>query len=123
VIDRRGDEDHDDPEAGYVIGPGEGGPDVQLRRARREPLGTRSDEWIAGQIRERIAASSLAASGIEVEVGAGEVRLRGRVSGPAAKRLAEQIAESVAGSRSVRSELGIGPDRGDAPGGRTPRRA
>jgi hypothetical protein len=101
---------------GYVIGPTPGAPDVEVTPRREGARATRSDDWIRGQIVERLRASSLAGSPIEVDVRNGDVRLRGSVSGPAAKHLVEQIAESVGGIRSVRSELDItgGDPRGEA---------
>jgi hypothetical protein len=96
-----------EPRGGYVIGPSAGAPDVEVTPGSDARRATRSDEWIRGQIVGRIQASSLAGAPIDVEVRNGDVCLRGSVSGPAAKHLVEQIAESIGGIRSVRSDLEI----------------
>jgi hypothetical protein len=114
VSDREHDADPD-PKGGYVIGPGEGEPDVVLSPSSREARASRSDEWILAQIRERLGASSLADSHIDVQVTHADVVLRGHVTGPGAKHLVEQIAESVAGIRTVRSELTVPSDQPDVP--------
>src|SRR5688500_18220935 len=95
----------DDERPGYVIGPASGGSDVQLGGAAGESGVTHSDAEILSAVEARIAASSLAAHRLEVHVVNRVVRLRGRVPDEAAKHLAEQIGESVAGVRSVQSEL------------------
>jgi hypothetical protein len=101
--------DRDDEECpGYVIGPGNGGADVQLGGTVGVTGVTHSDTEILSQVRARIAASSLAAHPLEIGVAGRVVTLAGRVPDEAAKHLAEQIAESVAGVKSVRSEIGVG---------------
>ncbi|MBI1735166.1 MAG: BON domain-containing protein [Candidatus Rokubacteria bacterium] len=102
-MDPRHQDDEERP--GYVIGPASGGADVQLGGAPGETGVTRSDEQIRADIEARIGASSLAAHGIEVRVVNRVVTLAGRVPDEAAKHLAEHIGETVAGVRSVRSEL------------------
>jgi osmotically-inducible protein OsmY len=96
-----------EPGGGYVIGPTSGAPDVEMTPRSEAARATRSDDWIRGQIVGRIQASSLAGAAIDVEVKNGDVHLRGSVTGPAAKHLVEQIAESIGGIRSVRSDLEI----------------
>lgn len=78
---------------------------------------TRSDQTIRQQIEVRIAASSLAGSPIDVDVRHGHVVLRGAVPGPAARHMAEQIAESVGGVQRVTNELCV-PARDDRSGRR-----
>ena len=105
--------DRDEERPGYVIGPGHGS-DVQLGGAVGETGVTHSDAEIHAEVSARVAASSLAAHGIEVGVEHRVVRLTGHVPDDAAKHLAEQIGESVAGVKGVRSELVVT----GGPGGR-----
>lgn len=97
---------------GYVIGPASGGADVQLGGAVGETGVTHSDPQIQAEVEARIAASSLAACRLAVRVTNRVVMLAGRVPDEAAKHLAEQIGESVAGVRSVTSELTVAPGSG-----------
>jgi hypothetical protein len=106
--------DRDEDRPGYVIGPASGGADVQLGGAAGETGVTHSDGEIQAAVTARIDASSLAACRLQVRVANRVVTLEGRVPDEAAKHLAEQIGESVAGARAVRSELIV--ERG--PGGR-----
>jgi osmotically-inducible protein OsmY len=92
---------------GYVIGPATGGPDVQLGGMVGETGVTHSDADIHGEVSARLGASSLASRRLEVRVANRVVTLAGSVPDAAAKRLAEQIGESVAGVKAVRSELTI----------------
>jgi hypothetical protein len=80
----------------------------------------RADDHIEAEICERMTDHpQLDARDIDVEVTGGEVRLGGSVSSRFAKRLAEDIADSVSGVREVHNELRV---RGTAPG-EAPRRA
>jgi BON domain/SPW repeat len=69
----------------------------------------RSDERLRDAICERMADSPLLdASDIDVSVAGGTVTLHGIVASRSAKRLAEQLADSIAGVRDVQNELRIG---------------
>lgn len=108
--------DRDDEERpGYVIGPATGGPDVQLGASMGETGVTHSDAEIQAQVEARVGASSLAARGLQVRVVNRVVTLAGSVPDEAAKHLAEQIGESVAGVKAVQSQLTVAQE----PGGRT----
>ena len=80
---------------------------MQVGGAVGETGVTHSDAEILSAVQARIAASSLAAHGLEVRVVNRVVTLLGRVPDDAAKHLAEQIGDSVAGARSVQSELTV----------------
>ena len=97
-----------------MIGPATGGPDVQLGAPPGETGVTHSDAQIQAQVEARVGASSLAAHGLEVRVVNRVVTLAGSVPDEAAKHLAEQIGESVAGVKAVRCELTVAQE----PGGR-----
>src|SRR5919109_1247222 len=77
--------------------------------AGRGPKGyRRSDERIQEDVNDRLTWSAeLDASDIEVRVVDGEVTLTGVVEDRAAKRLAEDLAEDIAGVRDVHNELKI----------------
>ena len=79
----------------------------------RGPRGyRRSDERIAEDVNYRLCDDSdLDAREIEVSVADGEVTLTGRVDNKAARRLAEDIAESVLGVRFVGNKLTIRAER------------
>jgi osmotically-inducible protein OsmY len=94
---------------GLVIGPTSGGPDVEVTAAAGITGSTHSDEEIHAEISARLHASSLASHHLDVQVKDRIVTLSGTVSDDAAKHLAEHIGESVAGVRSVRSELSVAP--------------
>jgi len=68
----------------------------------------RSDERIREEINDRLMANDrLDASDIEVQVKNGEVTLTGSVDSRSAKRLAEDIVESVAGVHEVMNQLRV----------------
>jgi hypothetical protein len=68
----------------------------------------RSDERIGEDINERLTHHpDIDASDIEVEVTGGNVTLKGKVDDRRAKRLAEDIAESVSGVHDVRNEIKV----------------
>ena len=77
--------------------------------AGRGPRGyTRSDERIREDVCERMSQhGQLDASDIEVRVTAAEVILQGSVGSRYAKRIAEDIAESVSGVREVSNQLRV----------------
>jgi len=77
--------------------------------AGRGPRGyTRSDERILEDVCERMTQhGQLDASDIEVRVTGAEVILQGSVGSRHAKRLAEDIAESVSGVREVSNQLRV----------------
>lgn len=98
--------EQDEGRGGYVIGPASHGPDVELTGKRQVPS-PHSDERIASEVQARYAASSLAGRRLDVRVEDRIVTIRGAVPDDAAKHLAEHVAESVAGVRSIRSELTV----------------
>lgn len=68
----------------------------------------RSDDRIREDICDRMAQhGQLDAAGLEVRVASGEVTLSGTVTDRYAKRLAEDIAESVSGVREVHNQVRI----------------
>jgi BON domain len=68
----------------------------------------RSDERISEEIGDRMTENDwLDASDVDVSVVGGEVTLSGSVDSRYAKRLAEDIAESVAGVRNVQNNLRV----------------
>jgi hypothetical protein len=68
----------------------------------------RSDERISEEIGDRMTENDwLDASDVDVAVAGGEVTLSGTVDSRYAKRLAEDIAESVAGVRNVQNNLRV----------------
>lgn len=75
--------------------------------AGRGPRGyQRSDERIREEINDRLTEhGEIDASDIEVSVAAGEVTLIGIVDSRQTKRMAEDVAESVAGVRDVHNNL------------------
>ncbi|MCZ7575316.1 MAG: BON domain-containing protein [Ardenticatenaceae bacterium] len=75
----------------------------------RGPRGyQRSDERICEDVCEALTAHGyLDASQIEVDVSNGEVTLRGTVRNRQAKRMAEDVAESVPGARDIYNRLRI----------------
>lgn len=76
----------------------------------------RSDERIREEVCERMAQHGrLDPSGLEVRVQDGEVTLSGSVSDRRAKRLAEDIADSVSGVREVHNQLRVSTEQGQAP--------
>jgi hypothetical protein len=82
----------------------------------RGPRGyVRSDERIYEDVCERMTRhGQLDAADIEVEVKKGEVYLNGEVASRSAKRLAEDISDSVSGVRDVHNNLQI-HSKGSAP--------
>ena len=83
--------------------------DVSGPYAGRGPKGyRRSDERIHEDVCDRLAEhSQLDASEIEVEVHSGEVTLSGTVESRYAKRLAEDIADTVSGVQDIHNRLQI----------------
>ncbi len=85
----------------------------------------RSDERIREDINDRLTEHDwLDASDVEVSVTAGEVTLTGAVESRHAKRLAEDIAESVVGVTNVQNNLRVrrertSPNAGDYAAGST----
>jgi hypothetical protein len=93
------------PPAPYAWPPQEASTDFRGRGPRGFQ---RSDERVREAICERMADSPvLDASDIDVGVAGGTVTLQGTVATRFAKRLAEQLVDSVAGVRDVRNELHI----------------
>jgi osmotically-inducible protein OsmY len=101
-----------DDRPGLVIGPTTTGADVQLQRsapaaARRG--GARVDRRIEDDIRRRLQAHSHPGlADIVVTARAGDVRLEGVVGDRATRRVAAEIADAVAGVKSVENRLTIG---------------
>jgi hypothetical protein len=83
--------------------------------AGRGPRGyRRSDERIREDVCDRFTEHGwLDASDIEVDVAHGEVTLTGLVASRAAKRLAEDVAESVSGVVEIHNQLRIRREQGD----------
>jgi hypothetical protein len=79
------------------------------RYSGRGPKGwQRSDDRIREDVNERLTDHpDVDASEIEVQVNNGEVTLSGTVEERRAKRLAEDIAESVSGVREVHNQLRV----------------
>jgi hypothetical protein len=75
----------------------------------RGPRGyARSDEQLRTEVCDRMADHPMLDAGnIDVSVENGDVRLQGTVSDRAARRLAEDIADSVSGVRDVHNELRV----------------
>lgn len=71
---------------------------------------TRSDERIGEEVNDLLAGhGDLDATDIDVQIAAGEVTLEGNVDDRLAKRLAEDLAQSVRGVRDVHNHLRIEP--------------
>jgi hypothetical protein len=81
--------------------------------AGRGPKGyQRSDDRIKEDVNDRLTENDrLDASEMEVAVKSGEVTLKGTVPNRQSKRLAEDIAESVAGVHDVMNQLRVVDDR------------
>jgi osmotically-inducible protein OsmY len=86
------------------------------RFAGRGPKGwQRSDERIRDDINERLTDHpDIDATEIQVQVNQAEVTLTGSVEERRAKRLAEDIAESVAGVKDVHNQLHVEPQHAGA---------
>jgi len=77
----------------------------------------RSDDRIREDVCDRMSQhGQLDASGLEVRVSNGEVTLSGSVSDRNAKRLAEDIAESVSGVREVHNQVRLSSSSPGQPG-------
>jgi len=63
------------------------------------------DEWIGGQVRQRLNSEGPDVAGVLIAVSDGMVTLRGSVANAMAAMRAEAAARSVAGVKSVRNEL------------------
>jgi osmotically-inducible protein OsmY len=114
----------------YVERPGWGDPSAwgaeraEGPHAGRGPRGyTRSDDRIREDVCDRLCEHGLVDAGdIEVRVTAGEVTLQGTVPERQQKRIAEDVAERVAGVREVHNNLrvnregGAGHEGGAEPG-------
>jgi osmotically-inducible protein OsmY len=87
------------------------------RYTGRGPRGyQRSDDRIREDVCDRLTMhGDVDASNVEVEVAGAEVTLRGTVDSRSARRLAEDIAESVHGVRHVHNEIRVG-QAGDTAG-------
>lgn len=83
---------------------------VEGPQTGRGPRGyQRSDERIHEEVCERLTQhGQIDASDIEIEVQQGEVTLTGTVTDRRAKRLAEDVAESVMGVKDVHNRLRLG---------------
>jgi hypothetical protein len=83
----------------------------------RGPRGyQRSDDRIRDEVCERLARHPrIDPSDVEVTVANGEVTLRGTVDGRSAKRLLEDVADSVWGVREVHNEVRIARPAPDEP--------
>ena len=113
-------------------------PDVNLTHDEREQLGARtgwsgsrmvgphtgkgprgyvrSDERIYEEVCERLTEhAQMDARDVSVQVQAGEVTLTGTVPDRPAKRLAEDLSESVYGVRDVHNRLHLQSERDDTP--------
>ena len=87
---------------------------VNIPRGRftgRGPKGyVRSDERIGEEVNDLLSEhGDLDATDIDVRIGSGEVTLEGNVEDRRAKRLAEDLAQSVRGVRDVHNRLRIEP--------------
>ena len=96
---------------GLVIGPTTTDADIQLERstpaARRG--GGRVDRRIEDDIRRRLQVHSHPGlADIVVTARAGDVRLEGVVGDRATRRVAAEIADAIAGVKSVENRLTIG---------------
>jgi len=79
-------------------------------RPARPPLGRRSDEKLAHDIREILTHDpELDARDIEVEVEGGAVALSGAVADSDAKLLAEELVETLPGVREIHNRLRVEP--------------
>lgn len=103
-----------------IVGPGDLLEDQQRRTGPHVGNGPRnykrSDERIYELVCERMSQHGwLDASDISLDVKDGEVTLTGSVSNRSAKRLAEDIADSVYGVRDVHNRLHLSQMRGSRP--------
>ena len=93
-------------QGGY--GPGAGYTDMGQHSGRGPRNYQRSDDRIREDINDRLTEhGDIDATEIQVQVHSGEVMLQGSVDSRYAKRLAEDIADSVTGVRDVRNELRV----------------
>ncbi|HEX8354772.1 MAG TPA: BON domain-containing protein [Pyrinomonadaceae bacterium] len=114
-----GEDDDDGPEGrGRAEGMRAGGGHGEGRFRGRGPRNYhRSDERVREEVCDRLTDNEwVDASDVEVNVVAGEVVLTGTVDSRYAKRLAENIAESVAGVVNVQNNLRVHNYQTDAPG-------
>jgi hypothetical protein len=100
----------------HIVGPGQNSPrgsSAQGPHAGKGPRGyTRSDERIYEEVCDRLTEhGQLDATDISVEVKNGEVTLTGTTPDRAAKRLAEDISESVYGVRDVHNRIHLQAER------------
>jgi osmotically-inducible protein OsmY len=88
-----------------MSGRGDSGPQESYR-GRGPKNYQRSDERIHEEVCERLAADDeIDATGIEVKVEGGTVRLTGTVDSRRTKRMAEDVVDSVFGVKDVENEL------------------
>jgi osmotically-inducible protein OsmY len=74
---------------------------------------TRSDDTILDEVNDRLTDSHfIDASDIEVDVSSGDVILTGNVDSRYAKRMAEDIAESVSGVKNVENRIRVNKNWG-----------
>src|ERR1700743_344798 len=72
----------------------------------------RSDERITEEINDRLTDDhQLDASGIEVNVTNGQVKLSGSVDSRASKRRAEDLAEAISGVSNVENSIRVNKDK------------
>jgi hypothetical protein len=77
----------------------------------------RGDDRIEEDINERLTQhGTIDATDIEVTVQNGEVTLKGHVDNRQAKRLAEEVAESVSGVKDVNNQIKVQQNRGESSG-------
>lgn len=70
----------------------------------------RSDERILDELCERIVRAGVDASGLEVAVEEGEVRLRGHLATEGERRAVLELAGRVLGVRAVDAEIVVGAE-------------
>ena len=93
-----------------------GGTETQRGRfSGKGPKGwKRSDDRIEEDINERLTMHpEIDATEIQIEVKNGEVTLRGVVEEKHAKRIAEDIVESVSGVKDVQNQIRVSPNKGE----------
>lgn len=96
------------PERGWNIGRADDGGDYPSYRGRGPKNYRRPDDRIREDVCERLTMDhDVDASEIEVEVAEGVVTLSGTVNERHAKRLAEDIADSVRGVKDVQNNLRV----------------
>jgi hypothetical protein len=94
---------------GQAFREGNGSHEMQGSHRGKGPKGyQRSDERIHEDVSERLTQhSEIDASNIEVKVQQGEVTLTGTASDRNAKRMAEDVVESVSGVKEVTNQIRV----------------